>query len=93
MSLTKTTRSKTRKPLVLKGERGASMVEGEKSKNPLFYRLKSIFSGAQKHRKHSRVLVTYCDHSSKGVQVFRIFAGPLGPPLMHLNTLILKGKR
>ena len=51
MSLIKTIRSKTRKLLVLKGERRASMVEGEKSKNPLFYRLKSIFSGAQKMQK------------------------------------------
>ena len=48
MSLIKTIRSKTRKPLVLKSERGASMVEAKNAKNPLFYRLKSISGGAQK---------------------------------------------
>ena len=59
MYLIKTIRSKTRKPLVLKGERGASMVEAKNAKNPLFYRLKSIYGGAQKLQKYPWVLVTY----------------------------------
>ena len=86
MSLIKTIRIKTRKLLVLKGEREASMVEGEKSKKPLFYRLKSIFSGAQKHRKHSRVLVTYCDHSSEGYSIPLFIKLSQLPFLIDINT-------
>ena len=59
MYLIKTIRNKTRKPLVLKGERGASMVEAKNAKNPLFYRLKSISGGAQKMQTAAKVLVTY----------------------------------